>query len=348
MKERKLYIDFIRIIAIYFVVINHTNWLFSRFNELSIYTWSASAGIYFTAKVGVPLFIMITGALTLGKIQNYKKILRKIYKTIFIIIIWSIIYRIFYYRSFIGINDFIPFIKDVIKQPVATHLWYLYMLVGLYIMIPFTQKMINRFKNADFYMYLVIWLIYSCLLPFLRVFRDIQYSPYFNIPLFYGYVGYLVLGYFLDNIEINRKIIISSWFAFLIGVTSMVAITYHFSILNHKASYILDNNIVFPVVMMSAALYILIKHQFLMFYRVSSNSKFNNILIDISKKTFGIYLIHFMLVDIFRGSIIFNFFKYTVTPLLGLLIYDIFLFVVAYILVFIIGKIPYIQKIVCF
>jgi surface polysaccharide O-acyltransferase-like enzyme len=347
MKERKFYIDLVRIIAIYFVIINHSNSVFSEFNKLDDITWGTSAIVYFIAKAGVPLFIMISGTLLLGREEDYKKVLSKIMKTLLILIIWSAVYRMYYSRSFLNFEEIILLIRDISNKPLSTHFWYLYMLVGLYMMLPFIQKMVKGFKVIDYSIYLTIWLLYTSLLPFLRIFKDLTYTSYFSIPLFYGFSGYLVLGYFLANIEITKKIIYIARLSLFASLVTMLVITYHFSSIIQKTSYVLDSNLTFPVVILSASLFILIKHH------ISNininNTIFTNVLIDISKKTFGIYLIHILVLVMFRDGRIYHFiYDYSLNPVIGLLLYDVFLFLTSYFFVTLIGKIPYVKKIVYF
>lgn len=345
MKDRKVYIDIIRIVAIYCVIINHTNWLFGSYHQIGNYTWGTSAVIYFIAKVGVPLFIMITGALSLGKEQSYTKIVMNITKIIALLLVWSGIYWVYQEKPVISVSYFIT---SVIDKPVRLHLWYLYTLAGLYMMIPFIQKMVKVFKPVDYYVYLTIWLLYTSLLPFLRIFKELSYTPFVSIPLFFGFSGYLVLGHFIANINLTKKVIYTARISLVASLALILIVTYRFSSIAGKTSNILDNNLAFPVVIISASLFLLIK------YRITKNKIWTKpnvveILSNLSKNTFGIYLIHVIVKDVFKDGIFYNFLFYDfLNPVIGLLIYGVFVMLLSYIITVLIGKIPYVKKIVYF
>lgn len=349
MENRKYYIDFLRILAVLFVVMNHTDSLFHMFNKVNIITWGISAVLFFVAKAAVPLFIMITGALTLGRDQSYKKLFLKFGKTILLLIIWSAIYFIYDTHSMITLKKIIPFISTIIRKPISTHFWYLYMLIGLYIMMPFIQKMVKDFNKIDYGIYLTIWLLFTSVLPFLKVFKNINITSYFGISLFLGYSGFLVLGYFIANLTITKKIVYFAWLSLIASVIVMYAVTYHFSSLEQKTSTVLDNASMFPVVIISASIFIMLKYYITTQKNVLNNPKFSRILLDISKKTFGIYLIHILIMAIFINGVIYTFISnHSFNPIITLFIWDGFIIIISYLVISVIGKIPYLNKIVYF
>lgn len=70
--NRKVYLDFLRILACFLVIVNHTNSDIFLNSSIGI-TWFVSITYFFICKIAVPLFVMISGAVLLGKKDSYKK-----------------------------------------------------------------------------------------------------------------------------------------------------------------------------------------------------------------------------------------------------------------------------------
>lgn len=98
---RKLYIDFIKIIAIYMVLFNHTGnrgfVLFTVARSSLLYPLYLLLAIFI--KIAVPLFFMCTGALLLGKEESYRDLLMKRFlKYAILLLVASAIIYIYIYK----------------------------------------------------------------------------------------------------------------------------------------------------------------------------------------------------------------------------------------------------------
>ena len=347
-KDRKIYYDLIRIIACYLVIANHTVWMLDSFGNLNIVKWTISNMIFFICKISVPLFIMLSGTLLLGKEEGYRDLLQKrILKMIGIIIIWSIIYATYYKKSMLSIGEIYDNLKYIIKEPMSIHFWYIYMLIGLYVMTPFIRKMIKNFTDKDFKVFLFIWIIYSTLIPFVRTFKSVEYSYYFSIPLFSGYIGYYIAGYYLDKINIDKNISIRSIVMFIIGLGLNIGVTLILSKKNGYTSRDLDNVLMFPIMVMSFTIFILIKKIGNKLNYILNKENVKNIILSISSKTFGIYLVHLIINDMLNKSVVGSYiFNSSISIILQFFIYDLLLFIICYLIIFIIQKLPILNKIV--
>lgn len=341
-KERILYYDLIRIIACVLVIVNHTIWMFSAYDKLPLFTWILSDALFFIAKTAVPLFIMLSGALLLGKEESYKHLaIHKVLKMILILIVWSLIYAIYSKHSLLTFGDLFREIKAIIRQPISIHLWYLYMLIGLYIITPFLRKMIKNFTDKDFIIFIIIWIVYSTVLPFIELFKCFIFSKYLAIPFFSGYIGYYVAGFYLDNININKNKIIISVIIFFTGLIMCTYITLVMSKAKGATYMGLDNVRMFPIMLMSLSLFLIIKKLGKKINKRLNKEKTKRIIVNISSTTFGIYLIHTLLNRMLGSSPIYNIiFNDSINPILGLIVYDLLIFILSYIIISIIRKIP--------
>ena len=132
--QRKTYIDFLRIIAAFSVIffhISNQDELTTDVNLLKIFHIFETR-LY----VGVPLFVMISGVLFLNPERNYniKKLYGKHIKRMSIaFLLWSP----FYALTSCAFKS--TELKDILTRIVTghVHLWFLFMIIGLYMIVPF-------------------------------------------------------------------------------------------------------------------------------------------------------------------------------------------------------------------
>lgn len=280
-----IWIQNLRFLACIAVVFLHISgpWLY-EIHKIDNKSWIAVTAIHSFTRFCVPVFLMITGALIFKKEHNvvefYKIRLSRIFRPL---IFWSIFYiTIFitfyiYNRSLTTFWDIFLFIINSIINGAAYHFWYLYLITILYLFIPFTLRLfVNNKKNKQ--LYLIIWLI---ILLLAQISSD--NVVYFYLRFIFGYFGYLILGSYLNDIQIRKPIIIYlSISFFLIGFVYTFYPVYssfkHFNEVAYNWFYYLNVN----VVLMSAGLFLLIKNIILS----------NVILNDVAQHSFGIYFIH--------------------------------------------------------
>ena len=171
-------IDILRIFAFVFIVMLHT---LNRQYGLTV--WMSG---YAVISIGVNLFIMISGYLLLDRTETVKEFFRKRFFSILpLFIIFNIIYIYFYNHSFI-----------TIKKISAPHFWYIYMILGLYLLTPWLRKVLQYAEKETFYV-VVLWFLCNVLNPYMQFFRFPK-IPFSNFPIT-GFIGYYILGYYLKK-----------------------------------------------------------------------------------------------------------------------------------------------------
>ena len=171
-------IDILRIFAFVFIVMLHT---LNRQYGLTV--WMSG---YAVISIGVNLFIMISGYLLLDRTETVKEFFRKRFFSILpLFIIFNIIYIYFFNHSFI-----------TIKKISAPHFWYIYMILGLYLLTPWLRKVLQYAEKETFYV-VILWFLCNVLNPYMQFFRfpKIPFS-HFSIT---GFIGYYILGYYLKK-----------------------------------------------------------------------------------------------------------------------------------------------------
>ena len=171
-------IDILRIFAFAFIVMLHT---LNRQYGLAV--WMSG---YAVISIGVNLFIMISGYLLLDRTETVKEFFRKRFFSILpLFIIFNIIYIYFYNHSFI-----------TIKKISAPHFWYIYMILGLYLLTPWLRKVLQYAEKETFYV-VVLWFLCNVLNPYMQFFKFPK-IPFSHFPIT-GFIGYYILGYYLKK-----------------------------------------------------------------------------------------------------------------------------------------------------
>ena len=186
-------LDNLRVLATFTVILVHVSHPLTE--QIHHQYWWVANLYDSSARFCVPIFLMISGSLLLDKQEGIKSFLsRRITRILLPFLFWNTVYLLvdqyFLYensKQFFGINEII---KAYLKGA-SFHFWYVYMILGLYLFIPFLTVWTTLKKQSQMLYFLGIWLItitVSCL-PL----RYQQYST--ELPYFSGFVGYLILGY---------------------------------------------------------------------------------------------------------------------------------------------------------
>lgn len=162
-KERIFWIDVCRVIAIFGVVLIHScGEIFYSYGKIPASYWLAANILDSFARVAVPLFVMISGALLLrpnnSPSVNLKNIGSRIGKVLLPLIIWSMFYLWWVdYNTPNKIIDPLEWLQKFLSQPVMYHLWFVYMIIGIYILLPILQVIFTACNtNSKFKWYFLV------------------------------------------------------------------------------------------------------------------------------------------------------------------------------------------------
>ncbi len=237
-KKRIAWIDLARAFAIISVVICHaieTDYYFIRTGTLAAtrFHWYYENILFTVGRLGVPIFLMITGALMLGREYDIKKFYKSSLLPLFLTTeIWTVI-NYFYYMAHYSLEFNI---KDLVgnmlflKHSPLSHMWYMPMILGIYLVIPFVAKALNGIKFSDVLLPLSIGFIAFSLLPLYNAFARhvIPQIPSAQFILSVGYLGGLygiimVFGHYVVNAKILERY--STWVVATVLTVSFAANT---------------------------------------------------------------------------------------------------------------------------
>jgi len=221
------WISNLRIIALYAVIIVHCSApLLMQYGKVPSSDWWMADFLNASVRFAVPVFVMITGALTLQREYEIGSFLKKrLVRVVMPFLFWSLVY--IWYSWY---NEEITFGSDawvnikqvlhLLKYGSSYHLWYVYMLIGLYFFIPVIGKYVRHASEKEILYFLIVWFVVMTITqPYLE-----RYNPAVDMHYFAGYAGYLVLGHYLAFKQFNIKSLRLWMVLLLIFSTVIIAI----------------------------------------------------------------------------------------------------------------------------
>ena len=336
MDNRKQYLDIVKIFACFMVVVNHTNGFIlenKTFVNMTFYCIMFSI-----CKVGVGLFLMITGALTLKKTYSYEKVLKCIIRVFVPVFGLSLI---FYVRD-VGVHNIniIYFLKSILSNPYVEPYWYVYALVSIYLVLPFVQKMVKNFNCRDYRIFIVLFLVIPSFINLLKNYMHLDINFNFKLAFFPVIITFVICGNYIAEMKLSKKVFVVSIIIFAISYVGMFLSMYVPYLKNGEISYNLDSYDAFPVIFMCMSLFYIGK--FLFEGRTYSTIMVKAITI-ITSTTFGIYLLHTILkyklykLEIMQRVLEFN-------SVVAIIFLDFLVFAVCMVIVYLLKKIPIIER----
>ena len=319
-----VWLDVVRFIAMFTVVCCHCTDPFNFYpgtapNIGEIKLWGAIYGS--VLRPCVPLFVMITGALLLpvrGDASTFYK--KRIPRVFYPFLIWSVLYNLFpWITGLLGLNpqiilDFFPYAgEEVMRQSfsvsleyilmipfnfsiLAVHMWYIYLLIGLYLYLPVFSAWVEKASERAKLMFLLAWGI-TLLLPYYYQFVSnylwgtCSWNSFGMLYAFAGFNGYLLLGHYLKNLEWSLKKTLAIGIPmFAVGYAVTFLGFRHITALPEYTDEMLELFFTYcslNVVMMTIPVFMLAK-------KVKVNSeRMKKALANLTVCGFGIYMIHY-------------------------------------------------------
>lgn len=335
MREKNYNLELVRVISFVFVIVIHVaNYFCRAYGSITAPEYVFALGINTVARISVPCFFMISGALLLGRREELKKSWRRAAHFAIVLVIWTVIYYVFntYYTKQ-GCD-----LTKILERPAEAHLWYLYVMIPVYLVLPYLQAMcagLDEKMEHGFAALGGLWVV------ILHIMSYTELSWYYDLPIFgdRSYVYYLFMGYYLNKYKEkywkNWKTSVGI-FAAVIVVNVVITAVGSFYIKDHYERTLEYGN---PFVMASA---------FVVFVSIMQLKKGKlhfqektKVWIDrCASCSFGIYLIHILFLDVYKIHVPATVYpSFIAIPVLTIIILGVSFFVVYYL-----RKIPYVKK----
>ena len=344
MEQRQLYLDLLRIISIFAVITLHVAAsIAGNFSKVPPDHWMVANIIDSITRFCVPVFFMISGALVLGDNRNYQfsyLFRKRILRILIPFIIWSLFYLYYFQQqpSF----DLLNGLYTITIKPAMYHLWFVYPLIGLYLLIPLLGTFVTHAKDSIIHYFLILWFVVAILNPLLNTLVGYQ-PPIFLLPKnleeVWLYTGYFVLGFYLSKKSFNFNKLLPI-FLIVSGIVITILATDYFSY-KHGRFYDVFYRYTTPnVLMVSIGVFWII--QMLSSKLETLKPMSCSLLIKLSEASFGIYLMHIMILN--QVNIRLHLDANTFHPAIGILLTSVCVFIISAVLTHLIRQIPFIGK----
>lgn len=323
-----IWADLIRVIAILMVICIHCSDPFNVSPEARLNPeynlWGSIYGAFL--RPCVPLFVMLTGMLLLPVEQEIGQFYKKrMLRVIVPFIVWSLLYNLFpWFTGILGLNNsvlsemfayagespsqtwdsclhnilMIPFNFNTYTVP----LWYIYMLIGLYLYMPFFSAWLKQATEKQMKIFLSVWFI-TLFLPYCQEYISsyiggtCAWNDYGTLYYFSGFSGYLLLGYYLkdrNKLSVKKTVVLS-----LILFTVGYAITYYGFRNMTSQPDITERQMELFFLYCSPNVFLMTVAWYLLIQKVKVTSPLMiSALKNITKCGLGIYMVHYFAVGI--------------------------------------------------
>lgn len=339
------WIDLVRAVAVFQVVLVHLSYVIFFKEEVLSSNWQAANFYDSFSRMGVPLFFMASGYLLLGKrepiIEFFRKRLVKVgIPTLF----WTAAYLLWSVEAYTNgtmspLGVALSMLKAIYTGNVEIHLWFLYILIGIYAIVPVLRVFVSAATRRDLIYFVAMWFLATPLLELVQRFSGLQTT--LVIPVVPGYVGYFVTGYLLAEVNLGKRGLILSALGCIIAIAVIFVGT---SLLSPAAAPI---DIYFysyfspPTVLASICGFLLLKH---VGYNLGVASGWIRTL---AGTAFGIYLIHIFVVELLRKGILgFRIYSWQGPSIYMIPLTAVAVYILSFALVFAMQKIPFVKVLV--
>lgn len=215
---RLAYADLLRVMAMLAVIVLHVSggWLESL--PVGTADWHALNVWDSLCRWCVPVFVMCSGMFLLDpkKALSWPSLfLRYILRMVTALLFWGTAYRLLYelVAGTLRPASLPRVLYAVILGNTETHLWYLTMTIGLYLLTPLLRAFVRGAKRSDFHWFFLVYALFMLVIPLFLRLRGSQtvalYANrlYLNFTLGFpplAFVGYYLAGYYLKTYTLGR------------------------------------------------------------------------------------------------------------------------------------------------
>ena len=297
--SRKVYLDLLRMIAIYMVLFTHT--ASKGFSFFAVSQYSSFYPLYLFVsvliKIAVPTFFMISGTLLLGKNEPLRVLLKKRVVKYLIVLIFASLSMYLYtcFRADTTKFSISGFFKALYSGKITTAYWYLYAYLAFLLMLPLLRKLAQSLSNREFEWMIILMVALGVvqIIQFIAFKGSLVYNKNFSFFITQNYIFYPLMGYYFDR-KINsdhlsrRKIILLWILSFIVICISCYMTDYKCTLTGDWRESTVQTFFGTFIFIPTNTLFVTAKYIFTK-CRVSESIK--NIISKIGATTFGIFLI---------------------------------------------------------
>jgi surface polysaccharide O-acyltransferase-like enzyme len=347
-------VDLIRTVAIILVILLHAsiepNPSLSQMSPEGVQLWWASNIYNSISRAAVPLFVMLTGALLLQPTKTDESLsvfFKKRWNRIGIpVLFWGVIFFLYDFSIKGQELTFTHVLQGVLAGPYM-HFWYVYLLVGLYLITPLIRVLVVHADWIIIKYFLIIWFVGTGIVSLLTLSSEISPQAIWfdtNVFILTGIVGYFVLGAYLTRFRVRSTILYLG--LIVSSVFTIVGTYFVISTLGEAYSQFFFTAISFNVITGSISLFLIMGAvpNRAIEIKIPRGAK---ILKVISENTLPIYLFHIIVLETLqRGVFGFKLSVTTINPIIEIPLITVVTLLICLAIIVPLKKLPYVKRII--
>lgn len=336
MKEREIWIDWMRVIACFMVMAVHSTEPFYLGGDGSLVLTRMDAFwvAFFDslARASVPLFVIASSYLQFPIHYPTKEFLRRrAVRVVVPFLIWTVFYAFYWGEPVANLKGLLLNFNYA-----AGHLWFVYMLLGLYLLMPLLSPWAEKAGRKELLFYLGIW-GFTTLIPYIRelasggeqlliraadglpapalfpLWGEASWNPFGVLYYFSGFIGYMLLGLYLRKFAGDW----SRGKSLGLGIPALIA-GFAISFIGFYRRILASAGGIFPVegdvslatgwetavTFNTPGVALMAFGWILLFRQISAGGGFyRKVLLPVSNASYGMYLIHMIILALASGWI---------------------------------------------
>lgn len=294
-QERFQGLDYLRAISCIAIIFIHV--LSSGFlmydRELTLAGTVAYRAVLNNLMWAVPCFIMITGALLLNpekKIGASKLFSGYVLRLLKAVVLFGTLYvmlEIIFNPEQRTLQHLWEGLFEIFTGDTWAHMWYLYCMIGLYLLLPFYKKIAEHSSKKELTYLLIVYLVFRSLVPLLKI-ANIDCGFYIHVSTIYPF--WLFLGYYIRQygLQKNGRFYLTLFAGATVLITALTWIRWTWNLEAIERLFGYSSILVIIQTAGIAGCFFKIRGDAL------SHAK--RVLLKINQHSFGIYLIHMIYV----------------------------------------------------
>lgn len=202
MNSRIAFVDVFRVLLASLIVVLHASGIAMSAMAFGGRDWSALLFVNSVSRVAVPCFFMLSGYLLLGRDESGLIFFKKRFCAVFVpFLAWSGIYMA--WNAYWGV-PVVSTVQNIVNGSGASyHLWYVYSLVGLYLITPFLRKICPKTVPAGIIAAVACVAMVRPLGGLVNHCFGTGWTVFQYLSPVEGPIVYFVLGYYLPQLALE-------------------------------------------------------------------------------------------------------------------------------------------------
>jgi surface polysaccharide O-acyltransferase-like enzyme len=347
-------VDLIRTVAIILVILLHAaiepTPNLDIMSPQGVQLWWTSNIYDSIARSSVPLFVMLTGALLLqpNKVDEPLRVFfKKRWNRIGIpVIFWGSIFFAWNFLVREQSLSALSILQGILAGPYV-HFWYVYILLGLYLITPLLRVVVANAHWRIIRYFLIIWFIGTGIISLVTLYSNLSAQTIWfknNVFLLTGLIGYFILGAYVVKLRFRSSILYMG--LILSTVWTIVGTFFLVGTLGESYSQFSLDATSFSVIIASVTLFLILAA----IPNQTIENRFphgNKILKVISQNTLPIYLFHIIILETLqKGYLGVKISVTTMNPIIEIPLITALTLILCLAIIVPLKKLPYVKRII--